>query len=54
MDAFFDYHNKQVANLPLHLKKYIIEQEYDKYTSVNHAVWRYVMRQNYSYLKNVA
>jgi phenylalanine-4-hydroxylase len=54
MGAFFDYHNKQVANLPLHLKKYIIEQEYDKYTSVNHAVWRYVMRQNYSYLKNVA
>jgi phenylalanine-4-hydroxylase len=54
MNTFFDYHNEQVANLPLHLKKYIIEQEYDKYTSVDHAVWRYVMRQNYSYLKNVA
>lgn len=54
MNTFFDYHNEQVASLPLHLKKYIIEQEYDKYTSVDHAVWRYVMRQNYSYLKNVA
>ena len=54
MNTFFDYNNEQVANLPLHLRKYIVEQEYDKYTSVNHAVWRYVMRQNYSYLKNVA
>ena len=54
MNTFFDYQNEQVANLPLHLRKYIVEQEYDKYTPVNHAVWRYVMRQNYSYLKNVA
>jgi phenylalanine-4-hydroxylase len=54
MNIFFDYQNEQVANLPLHLRKYIVEQEYDKYTSVDHAVWRYVMRQNYSYLKNVA
>ena len=54
MNTFFDYNNKQVANLPLHLRKYIVEQEYDKYTPINHAVWRYVMRQNYSYLKNIA
>jgi phenylalanine-4-hydroxylase len=54
MNPFFDYNNEQVAKLPLHLKKYIIEQAYDKYTPVDHAVWRYVMRQNYSYLKNVA
>ncbi len=54
MNIFFDYNNKQVANLPLHLRKYIVEQEYDKYTPINHAVWRYVMRQNYSYLKNIA
>ena len=54
MKTFFDYQNEQVANLPLHLRKYIVEQEYDKYTPVDHAVWRYVMRQNYSYLKNVA
>jgi phenylalanine-4-hydroxylase len=54
MSTFFDYHNEQVANLPLHLRKYIVPQVYEKYTPVDHAVWRYVMRQNYSYLKNVA
>ena len=54
MNTFFDYQNTQVANLPLHLRKYIVPQVYEKYTPVDHAVWRYVMRQNYSYLKNVA
>ena len=54
MNTFFDYQNTQVANLPLHLRKYIVPQDYEKYTPINHAVWRYVMRQNYSYLKNVA
>jgi phenylalanine-4-hydroxylase len=54
MNTFFDYQNTQVANLPLHLRKYIVPQDYEKYTPIDHAVWRYVMRQNYSYLKNVA
>ena len=54
MNTFLEYNNKQVANLPLHLRKYIVEQAYEKYTPVDHAVWRYVMRQNFSYLKNVA
>ncbi len=54
MNTFFDYQNEQVANLPLHLRKYIVPQVSEKYTPVDHAVWRYVMRQNYSYLKNVA
>ena len=54
MSTFFDYQNEQVANLPLHLRKYIVPQVYEKYTPVDHSVWRYVMRQNYSYLKNVA
>jgi len=54
MNTFFDYKNEQVAKLPSHLRKYIVQQDYQKYTSVDHAVWRYVMRQNYSYLKNVA
>lgn len=31
-----------------------MDQNYEKYTSVDQAVWRYVMRQNYSYLKDVA
>jgi phenylalanine-4-hydroxylase len=48
------FNNEQVANLPPHLSKYIVDQRYEKYTSIDHAVWRYVMRQNYSYLKDVA
>lgn len=54
MNSFTNYNNEQVENLPLHLRKYIIAQDYDFYTSIDHAVWRYVMRQNYSYLKTVA
>ncbi|SMO81187.1 aromatic amino acid hydroxylase [Solitalea koreensis] len=49
-----DFNNKQVANLPQHLRQYIIDQHYEKYTPVDHAIWRYVMRQNYSFLKDVA
>ncbi|MBU3743128.1 MAG: aromatic amino acid hydroxylase [Sediminibacterium sp.] len=51
---YFDFNNPQVAELPNHLRKYIVDQGYDRYTPVNHAVWRYVMRQNYSYLKDAA
>ena len=48
------FNNEQVANLPPHLAKYIVDQHYEKYTPLDHAVWRYVMRQNYSYLKDAA
>ncbi|AFD05529.1 aromatic amino acid hydroxylase [Solitalea canadensis] len=48
------FNNKQVAALPNHLKQYVVEQHYEHYTPVDHAIWRYVMRQNYSYLKDVA
>jgi len=54
MADFNDFNNPQVAALPTHLKQFIVEQHYDHYTPVDHAVWRYVMRQNYSYLKNTA
>lgn len=54
MNSFNDFNNPQVARLPRHLKQFIVEQQYDHYTPVDHAVWRYVMRQNYSYLKDVA
>lgn len=54
MSNFNDFSNPQVANLPLHLRQFIVDQNYDKYTPVDQAVWRYVMRQNYSYLKDVA
>ena len=54
MQVFQDFNNEQVKRLPEHLRKYIVDQEYEHYTPVDHALWRYVMRQNYSYLKNVA
>jgi phenylalanine-4-hydroxylase len=54
MQTFDHFNNTQVAKLPKHLRKYIVDQCYERYTPVDHAVWRYVMRQNYSYLKDVA
>lgn len=54
MSDFNDFNNQQVAKLPKHLRQYIVEQHYEKYTPIDQAVWRYVMRQNYSYLKSVA
>ncbi|MHA4894757.1 aromatic amino acid hydroxylase [Pedobacter sp. PWIIR3] len=54
MSDFNDFNNPQVAALPRHLRQFIVEQHYEKYTPVDQAVWRYVMRQNYSYLKDVA
>lgn len=54
MSDFNDFNNQQVAKLPKHLRQFIVEQNYEKYTPIDQAVWRYVMRQNYSYLKHVA
>ncbi|MDB5010512.1 MAG: phhA, partial [Mucilaginibacter sp.] len=54
MNSFQAYNNPQVAALPQHLKQFIVDQHYDHYTPIDQAVWRYVMRQNYSYLKDVA
>ena len=48
------FNNRQVENLPRHLRQYVVDQRYEKYTWADQAVWRYVMRQNYSYLKDVA
>ena len=49
-----DFNNPQVRNLPKHLRQYIVDQNYSKYTPTDQAVWRYVMRQNYAYLKDAA
>lgn len=43
-----------MRQLPQHLRKYIVDQDYPRYTFEDHALWRYVMRQNYSYLKDAA
>lgn len=54
MIAFNDFNNPQVRNLPEHLKQFIVEQHYEHYTPLDHAIWRYVMRQNHHYLKDIA
>jgi phenylalanine-4-hydroxylase len=46
--------NENLKKLPNHLKQYIVEQQYERYTPVDHAVWRYVMRQNFAFLKDHA
>ncbi len=35
----------KIARLPNHLKQFMVDQRYDDYTPVDHAVWRYIMRQ---------
>jgi phenylalanine-4-hydroxylase len=46
--------NSQARRIPRHLQKYVVDQQYEKYTPINHAVWRYVMRQNHNFLKDSA
>src|SRR6478672_1580370 len=46
--------NKAVASLPKHLLQFAVDQRYDEYTSVDHAVWRFIMRQNMFFLREYA
>ncbi|WP_444666920.1 aromatic amino acid hydroxylase [Flavobacterium columnare] len=46
--------NPLIDRLPQHLKQFIIPQNYEDYTPINQAVWRYVMRKNVDYLSKVA
>lgn len=46
--------NPIIAGLPNHLKQFVVDQRYDSYQPTDHAVWRFVMRQNYSFLKEHA
>jgi phenylalanine-4-hydroxylase len=43
-----------LASLPPHLRQFAVEQMYDQYTPVDHAVWRFIMRQNIFFLKEFA
>lgn len=36
--------------LPPHLRKYIVQQNYDRYTPIDQAVWRYILRQLKAFL----
>lgn len=46
--------NILLDRLPNHLRQFIKPQDYDEYTPINQAVWRYVMRKNVDYLSRVA
>ncbi len=46
--------NPTLEGLPDYLHKYVVEQNDDRYTPRDHAVWRYIMRQNRAYFKDYA
>ena len=46
--------NPILDKLPTHLKQYIKPQNYEEYSAIDQAVWRYVMRKNVDYLSTVA
>lgn len=46
--------NEVLNKLPGHLMDLVIDQPYNEYTAQDHAVWRYVMRQNVRILSRLA
>jgi phenylalanine-4-hydroxylase len=46
--------NEHIARLPRHLKQFIKPQNYNAYTPINQAVWRYVMKRLVQHLSKVA
>ncbi|MBX6325959.1 MAG: aromatic amino acid hydroxylase, partial [Chthoniobacterales bacterium] len=48
------YSNAAVASCPKHLLQFAVDQRYEDYTPVDHAVWRFIMRQNIFFLREYA
>lgn len=46
--------NEILQKLPEHLKQFIKPQNYEDYSAIDQAVWRYVMRKNVDFLSKVA
>lgn len=46
--------SQAVVNLPRHLQQFVVEQGWERYTPIDHAVWRYIMRQNVRFLRHHA
>jgi len=46
--------NAAVRSLPKHLLQFAVDQRFDEYTPVDHAVWRFIMRQNMFFLREYA
>jgi phenylalanine-4-hydroxylase len=42
------------SRLPAHLKRYIVQQDYSRYTAEDQAVWRFIMRQLKNFLSTHA
>lgn len=42
------------AKIPYHLRRYIVDQNYSRYTAEDQAVWRYIMRQLKNFLSRNA
>jgi len=40
--------------IPPHLRKFIVEQNYENYTAIDHAVWRFIMRISKEFFKSHA
>jgi len=43
-----------LENIPKYLKKYIFDQNYDQYSPIDHACWRFIMRINKNYFSEAA
>ena len=43
-----------MKNIPEYLKKYIVNQNYDQYSFIDHACWRFIMRINHAYFSDNA
>src|SRR6266699_63024 len=50
----FSRTNRAVKSLPKHLLQFAVDQRHEEYTPVDHAVWRFIMRQNIFFLKEYA
>ncbi len=46
--------NPVLNRLPKHLKQFVKPQNYENYSAIDQAVWRYVMRKNVDFLSKVA
>ncbi len=42
------------GRIPSHLLRYVVDQDYDRYTPEDHAVWRFILRQLRDYLSKHA
>jgi len=43
-----------IASIPSYLRQFVVKQDYSSYTPQDHAVWRYIMHRNISFLKDKA